>query len=299
MNLNATKSQRMVFFVLAILASGLCIAAAQSFEPPDRVQAKKLLDAARAAGNLDAMAEHTEAIALAELIDYFEASYELIRIHCQRGDEEEAFATVEAMLDAGYWDYRKLLGDEELESICKAIRSYDLAFEEEFGKVHDSFLLIGQDNLRRYLPVSELRVRVHPSDSAFELFGRAAAAKAAGARITVSYPHEGRTRAIEALEHVTEFWAGSIEFVEESDEELADIIRDGLTDRVRFAGRDRAPEVVLRAVGDAGVYIARAPVLAEGRIELLWYLREQSISFDYHRYGTLGDRATEERAETL
>ena len=33
--------------------------------------------------------------------------------------------------------------------------------------------------------------------------------------------------------------------------------------------------------------------------ELLWYLREQSISFDYHRYGTLGDRATEERAATL
>ena len=197
-------------------------------------------------------------------------------------------------------DYtRERLGDEELESICKAIRSYDLAFEEEFGKVHDSFLLIGQDNLRRYLPVSELRVRVHPSDSAFELFGRAAAAKAAGARITVSYPLEGRTKAIEALEHLTEFWAGSIEFVEESDEELADIIRDGLTDRVRFAGRDRAPEVVLRAVGDTGVYIARAPVLAEGRIELLWYLREQSISFDYHRYGTLGDRATEERAETL
>jgi RHH-type proline utilization regulon transcriptional repressor/proline dehydrogenase/delta 1-pyrroline-5-carboxylate dehydrogenase len=37
------------------------------------------------------------------------------------------------------------------------------------------------------------------------------------------------------------------------------------------------------------------PVVAAGRIELLWYLREQSISFDYHRYGNLGRRAGELR----
>ena len=47
---------------------------------------------------------------------------------------------------------------------------------------------------------------------------------------------------------------------------------------------------VRRAVGDSGIYVADAPVLAEGRIELLWYLREQSISHDYHRYGNLGER---------
>jgi RHH-type proline utilization regulon transcriptional repressor/proline dehydrogenase/delta 1-pyrroline-5-carboxylate dehydrogenase len=191
------------------------------------------------------------------------------------------------------------ISEDEREQICKAVRSYDLAFADEFGEVHDDFLLVGQDNLRRYLPVQELRVRVHPSDSAFELFGRVAAARAAGARVTVSYPHDGKTKAVEALEHITESWGGAIEFVEESDEELASVISDGLTDRVRYAGHDRVPEVVLRAVGDSGVYVARAPVLAEGRVELLWYLREQSISFDYHRYGTLGDRAMEERADTL
>jgi len=32
---------------------------------------------------------------------------------------------------------------------------------------------------------------------------------------------------------------------------------------------------------------------------LLWYVVEQSISFDYHRYGNLGPRSTEKRAETL
>jgi acyl-CoA reductase-like NAD-dependent aldehyde dehydrogenase len=41
--------------------------------------------------------------------------------------------------------------------------------------------------------------------------------------------------------------------------------------------------------------VSRQPVLAEGRIELLWYLTEQSISHDYHRYGNLGARTTEPR----
>jgi RHH-type proline utilization regulon transcriptional repressor/proline dehydrogenase/delta 1-pyrroline-5-carboxylate dehydrogenase len=54
---------------------------------------------------------------------------------------------------------------------------------------------------------------------------------------------------------------------------------------------------VRRAAHEANVFIADAPVLAEGRIELLWYLREQSVSFDYHRYGNLGPRSGEARAE--
>ena len=184
-------------------------------------------------------------------------------------------------------------------AISLAMRSFELAYEEEFGDVHDDFRLIGQDNLRRYLPVAEVRIRVHADDTPFELFARVCAAMTVGSRITVSYPHEFESEMITALANATETWAARIEFVEESDEDLARVIRDGHTDRVRYAGRDRVPELVRRAVGDTGIYVAAAPVIAAGRIELLWYLREQSISFDYHRYGTLGDRSAEQRAETL
>ena len=101
------------------------------------------------------------------------------------------------------------------------------------------------------------------------------------------------------MEWLTEHWGARIEFVEESDERLAEVVAQQQTERVRYAAPDRAPECVLRAVGDSGVYIARAPVIAQGRIELLWYVREQSISHDYHRYGNLGARAEEERAPVL
>jgi RHH-type proline utilization regulon transcriptional repressor/proline dehydrogenase/delta 1-pyrroline-5-carboxylate dehydrogenase len=188
---------------------------------------------------------------------------------------------------------------KDRKAVGSAIRSFERACDEEFSRVHDDFELIGQDNLRRYLPVAEVRVRVHPDDSAFEIFARACAAVTVGSRVTVSYPHDHESDALFALEAATEAWGARIEFVEESDEELADVIRDRHTDRIRYAAVERVPDIVRRAIGETGVYIAAAPVLAEGRLELMWYLREQSISFDYHRYGTLGDRGEEKRRETL
>ena len=32
-----------------------------------------------------------------------------------------------------------------------------------------------------------------------------------------------------------------------------------------------------------------------GRVELMWYVREQSVCVDYHRYGNLGARGDESR----
>ncbi len=206
------------------------------------------------------------------------------------------FANALAEPDAGL---AAVLDEQQRGRLRHAIASYDRRFAEEFAVVHDDVRLIGQDNLRRYLPVREVRVRIHADDSGFDVFARAAAAHAAGAKIVVSVAHDDRSAIVDALEHATELWGGSIEFIEESDDELAAAIREGRCDRLRYAARDRVPEVVLRAIGDSGVYVACAPVLAEGRVELLWYLREQSISFDYHRYGTLGDRAAEDRSDTL
>ena len=88
-------------------------------------------------------------------------------------------------------------------AICDAIRSYDANFREEFGREHDPNRLIGQDNIFRYLPVNDVRLRVHAADTAFDVFARAAAAHAAGARTTVSIAPGGRSPVIEALEHVT------------------------------------------------------------------------------------------------
>ena len=181
--------------------------------------------------------------------------------------------------------------------IVAAALSCEHSQREEFGVEHDHFRLVGQDNVRRYRPVGSVRVRVHPGDTPFDVFARAGAAQVAGCRIVISTPPGLDSPAVRRLEELTESWAGAIEFVEEADTQLALAIQGGQVDRVRYAAPDRAALEVLQAGNAANGCVVSVPVSAEGRLELLWYLREQSISTDYHRYGNLGLRADEARAD--
>jgi RHH-type proline utilization regulon transcriptional repressor/proline dehydrogenase/delta 1-pyrroline-5-carboxylate dehydrogenase len=181
-----------------------------------------------------------------------------------------------------------------------AIRSYDEWARREFHQAHDHFHLLGEDNFRRYLPVEPLRIRIHHSDSLFDIFARAAAARAVGCRAIISAPPTltaTAASAAELLDRLTDSWAGAIEFVDETDEDLAELIRTGRVARIRYAHPDRVPQIVCTTAAEALQYIAGTPVSSQGRIELLWYCREQSISQVYHRYGNLGLRADESRAE--
>ena len=191
------------------------------------------------------------------------------------------------------------LSPDEVDRIVTAAASCDQSQREEFSRQHDHFRLVGQDNFRRYLPLRDVRVRVHGDDTAFELFARVGAAQAAGCRITVSFPPELHSPALKLLEALTDPWAGGIEFIEESDAGLAQAMRDHQTDRVRYAAPERVPLDVLGASAESGVSVVSGPVVMEGRLEMLWYLQEQSISIDYHRYGNLGLRAAESRTEPL
>ena len=183
-----------------------------------------------------------------------------------------------------------------LARLRQAAASYERAMTEEFARSHDHFRLIGQDNLRRYLPAGAVRIRVHPEDGCFEVFARAVAARTAGCAVAVSAPAGEPHPAVAVLRGLTESSAATIEFLEESDEELAEAMRRCQVERVRYAARSRVPEIARRAAAETGLPIADDPVLAVGRIELLHYLREQSLCIDYHRYGNLGARADDPRA---
>jgi len=157
---------------------------------------------------------------------------------------------------------------------------------------------VGQDNVRRYLPVGSVRVRVHPDDSAFDVFARACAAHVAGCGVVISTPPGLESAIVARLEALTESWAGGIEFVEESDAHWRS--DRGGTGGPRPLCRARPASLeVLQAGNAANGCVVSVPVSAEGRLELLWYVREQSISTDYHRYGNLGIRADEPRAQVM
>ena len=188
---------------------------------------------------------------------------------------------------------------EEARALCQAIASYQRAASEEFLKTHDHFRLVGQDNLRRYVPMPVLVIRVSDKDTWGEIVMRVAAAKAVACRSIVSAPEGVHAENLLRLHDMTESWAADIEFVEQTTEELIDAVEWGGVSRLRYASPDRVPMAVRRAVMDRYVHVADTPVCTEGRIELMWYVQEQSISSDYHRYGNLGLRASEERAPVL
>lgn len=216
----------------------------------------------------------------------------------ETGADDEGEAVVDERVEALLTDLARgsLLEPAVVAHLRRAAASYERAMAEEFGQENDTFRLIGQDNLRRYLPAGPLRIRVHPEDSTFDLFARAIAARTARCAVTVSIPSGEPYPDVDLLHQLTESWAASIEFVEESAEALAEAIRGGQTERIRYADPTRVADVERRAAAEVGLYLATAPVLAVGRIEILHYLREQSLCVDYHRYGNLGARAGEARA---
>jgi RHH-type proline utilization regulon transcriptional repressor/proline dehydrogenase/delta 1-pyrroline-5-carboxylate dehydrogenase len=190
--------------------------------------------------------------------------------------------------------------EDEFRRVLAAISSYERWADDEFHAAHDHFRILGEDNFRRYLPVEPLRIRIHADDSLSDIFCRAAAARAAGCRATISAPPSlfGPASASAALlDQLTDPWAGAIEFIDEDDEALAEAIRLGQIARVRYAAPDRVPDSIRATAAEALQYIADTRVSRHGRIELLWYMCEQSISHVYHRYGNLGLRIDEPRDE--
>jgi RHH-type proline utilization regulon transcriptional repressor/proline dehydrogenase/delta 1-pyrroline-5-carboxylate dehydrogenase len=182
--------------------------------------------------------------------------------------------------------------ESDISKTIRAIKSYVYHVEQEFSREIDYFNLRGQDNNLRYLPVGTVVVRLHEKDNLFETLARIAAVKITGCRLIISVPKGMQTAVTRFLdEKEGGRLIGGRPVVYEQDSDLITRIPD--IDRIRFAAPDRVPMKVYEAAAETGFYIARNPVMMEGRIELLQYYRQQSICHTYHRYGNLGERALE------
>jgi RHH-type proline utilization regulon transcriptional repressor/proline dehydrogenase/delta 1-pyrroline-5-carboxylate dehydrogenase len=134
-------------------------------------------------------------------------------------------------------------------------------------------------------------VRIHADDGLFETLARIAAVRICGCDLLLSAPPD--------LDNaVTEFLlsrdgarcSGHARLHRHSEAEVMAAMAD--VDRIRYAAAHRVPTELLTVAAGTGFYIARSPVLMEGRIELLHYFVNQSICDSYHRYGNLGERST-------
>ena len=180
---------------------------------------------------------------------------------------------------------------DQLTRSAWAIMSYLSWACKEFHPTHDRFLLRGEDNQHRYLPVGQVGICIHPHDSVFEVAARTAAATVCGCPIRLYCPKDldnDVTAFIKGVEGRRLLQHCQVHYLGRMDHAANAIMT---MDRLRYAAPDRVPQLVYAAAAPEGRYIAAAPVLMEGRLELLHYLINQSISHAYHRYGNLGVRA--------
>jgi RHH-type proline utilization regulon transcriptional repressor/proline dehydrogenase/delta 1-pyrroline-5-carboxylate dehydrogenase len=179
---------------------------------------------------------------------------------------------------------------EDIIKVIRATKSYLYWVEQEFFQEKDYFHLRGQDNIVHYLPVGTIMVRIHQEDSLFDVLARTAAVIISKCKLVVSLGRGLDNKVVKFLQskHGKQFTEG-VPLLYHSESDLTDIL--STVQGIRYAAPERVPDEVFNMAAKTGFFISRSAVSMEGRIELLQYFREQSVSDNYHRHGNLGERA--------
>jgi len=178
----------------------------------------------------------------------------------------------------------------EFEKLSIALQSYYANFENEFSQVKDYANVRGEDNHFRYLPLENVLIRVSTDDTLFEAVSRILAAKVSGVHFKVSIENNDEVKTF--LEHAEELFTSRDKLISQTDEELCKILYR--YDRVLYSDISKVPSIVFESAAKTLTFIVRQKPMMEGRLELLNYFIEQSISHSYHRYGNIGARGIKE-----
>ncbi len=138
---------------------------------------------------------------------------------------------------------------EDLTWLRAAAASDAAAWRDEFGVEHDPTGIAAEANVFRYRPLPALRLVVGDDAAVRDVPRVRLAAACAGVDVL----------------------------------EVGPDVEPEAAERLRVVGT--APEALRRAAAEVGASLVDAPVLADGRRELLTVLREQAISVTRHRFG--------------
>jgi RHH-type transcriptional regulator, proline utilization regulon repressor / proline dehydrogenase / delta 1-pyrroline-5-carboxylate dehydrogenase len=168
------------------------------------------------------------------------------------------------LLSLGRWHPAAAHGGGPGPDVGRAARSFHEWWDLEFGRDHDPSGLRSEANVLRYLPLDSVVLRVGPGVTEAEVRVAEGAARVSGVPVEVSR-------------------AG-----EESDDEFAARAVAAAPTRVRVLGPLAAS--ARRTLHGAGLTVDDNPVVDHGRIELLRWVHEQSVTVVLHRHGNVDDR---------
>ena len=157
-------------------------------------------------------------------------------------------------------------------------QSYAKAYQEEFSKARDVNKLYGEQNVFRYLPLKNMILRLFPENRDEEAMMIAYACRTCGVPLTISFdPKDDRSATFAGL---------GCTLRKETLEEFLKVMPD--YERIRTCSAN-IPRIMYERAAETNKYIATTPPVKQGRVELIHYIKEQSISFEYHRYGSISE----------
>ncbi len=157
-----------------------------------------------------------------------------------------------------------------------ATDNYAQIYQKEFATPRDVNNLYGEQNLFRYLPLDKMALRVMPNDNIEDLKLIVKAAQTVKTPLVVSIAEDN--------ENLKEVAALNCQVIKEGLDTFIGNIQQ--YSRVRTTSSD-IPLELYDAAAAQNKYIATAPVVKNGRFELLHYIKEQSVTYEYHRYGSI------------
>lgn len=175
---------------------------------------------------------------------------------------------------------------EDFKALEVALQSYLESYENEFSQAKDYCNVRGEDNHFRYLPLKKVVIRVSGDDTLFEAVSRILAARVSKVNFKISINDNKLVKSF--LQSAKALFTENDSMAEESDATFAQTL--AAYERVIYSDIDKVPELVFKEAAKSLTFIVRQKPMMEGRLELLNYFIEQSISHSYHRYGNIGAR---------
>lgn len=174
-----------------------------------------------------------------------------------------------------------LSDDKDKNRMNVAYESYKKAWENEFSQERDVNHIYGEENTFRYLPLKNCGFRIQENDNLLDVFLILSAANMAKTPITVSI--SGGDKKLPLLEKAASTILG-VHVIVQTEEKFIEEMDN--YERIRTCTADLSDAIYNKAA-KLGKHIAYNIPLVEGRLELLHYLKEQSIAYEYHRYGSI------------
>ena len=171
------------------------------------------------------------------------------------------------------------LAKEDQHNILPVFKNYVNSYNQYFSQEIDYQKIPGQSNVTRFLRLPNIAIRAHKTCSVKDLILASLAAKLCVNEVNLSVDNESVIAEIEKISPAV-LWR--VKVVVQKNEEFAQQIEK--FKRVRIIGKN-ALDLFKQQAALSGMAVIGEDLIYEGRVELLHYLQEQSVSNNYHRFG--------------